>query len=401
MTPVASTVSSDRSPGLQLLDDREPGSRAAVGHPPYPRILYGQCWEDADVMLTALDVQPGETCLSIASAGDNTLSLLTCDPEQVIAVDTNPAQLHCLALRIAAYRSLEHGELLELIGSRASRRRESLYRRCRGLLAPAVREFWDAHRHVVAAGIGGCGRFERYFALFRRWVLPLIHSRPTVRQLLAGGEGRREFYASRWDTWRWRVLFHLFFSRSMMGRFGRDASFFRYADGAVAPAIFDRVEHALKELDPAENPYLQWILTGLHPTMLPHALRREHFDIIRRRVDRVTLRCMSLQDLLRHRGAVPAARCRPIDRYNLSDIFEYVPAGEYQRMLSSIVAASRPEGRLAYWNMLVPRSCTMLERSGRRAPSADRLRPLDALAESLHRTERAFFYSRLVVEEVR
>ena len=31
-------------------------------------IRYAQCWEDADVLLAALDVQPGEVCLSIASA---------------------------------------------------------------------------------------------------------------------------------------------------------------------------------------------------------------------------------------------------------------------------------------------------------------------------------------------
>ena len=39
-------------------------------------VRYAQVWEDADVLLEALDVQPGDTCLSIASAGDNTLALL-------------------------------------------------------------------------------------------------------------------------------------------------------------------------------------------------------------------------------------------------------------------------------------------------------------------------------------
>src|SRR4051794_3425959 len=94
-------------------------------------IRYAQCWEDADVLLSALDVQPGDVCLSIASAGDNTLALLTKDPGRVIAVDSNPAQLACLELRAAAYRELSHGELLELIGSVPSNDRDALYRRCR------------------------------------------------------------------------------------------------------------------------------------------------------------------------------------------------------------------------------------------------------------------------------
>src|SRR3954465_10372273 len=86
-------------------------------------LRYAQCWEDADVLLDALDVRPGDVCLSIASAGDNTLALLTRDPARVVAVDLSPAQLACLELRVAAYRALGHAELLELLGSAPGGRR--------------------------------------------------------------------------------------------------------------------------------------------------------------------------------------------------------------------------------------------------------------------------------------
>src|SRR2546421_8640553 len=93
-------------------------------------VRYAQCWEDADVLLEALDVRPGDVCLSIASAGDNTLALLTRNPARVVAVDLSPAQIACLELRVAAYQSLCHPELLELLGSSPSNRRGDLYRRC-------------------------------------------------------------------------------------------------------------------------------------------------------------------------------------------------------------------------------------------------------------------------------
>src|SRR4051794_1995424 len=150
-------------------------------------VRYAQCWEDADVLLEGLDVQPGDVCLSIASAGDNSLALLTRSPRRVIALDLNPAQLACVALRVAAYRTLSHPELLELIGSTPSRRREALYLRCRPLLTDDVRAFWDSHRAEVRAGIGDAGKFERYFRLFRRWVLPMVHMRGMVDRLLKGG----------------------------------------------------------------------------------------------------------------------------------------------------------------------------------------------------------------------
>src|SRR5882672_4800770 len=105
-------------------------------------IRYAQAWEDADVLLDGLDIQSGDTCLAIASAGDNALAMLAKNPHRVVAIDLSPAQLACLELRVAAYRRLEHGELLELIGSTHSRRRLSLYQSCRDSLSPDARRFW-------------------------------------------------------------------------------------------------------------------------------------------------------------------------------------------------------------------------------------------------------------------
>lgn len=354
----------------------------------FSAIRYGQCWEDADILLEALEVRPGDTCLSIASAGDNTLALLTRAPERVIALDLSAVQLACLELRVAAYRALTHAELLELIGSTPSARRDELYRRCRGQLSPDVRRFWDARPDAIRAGIGGAGKFERYFALFRERVLPLVHSRAHVARLLQGGtrEEREAFYGREWDTWRWRAMFRIFFSRPVMGRVGRDPSYFQYVQGNVADRILARTRYALTALDPAANPYVQWILTGRHTTALPYALRPEHFAPIRDRLDRLEWHRQSLEDYLSTAGR------HTIDRFNLSDVFEYMAPEGYHRVLEQLADAGRSGARLAYWNMLVPR---------RRPESlADRLRPLPELAERLHHADKAFFYSAFVVEEV-
>jgi S-adenosylmethionine-diacylglycerol 3-amino-3-carboxypropyl transferase len=354
----------------------------------FSAIRYAQCWEDADVLLTALDVRPGDTCVSIASAGDNTLALLTRAPARVIALDLSAAQLACLELRVAAYRALDHHELLELVGARASAQRAGLYARCRSHLSPAVRTFWDARPGDVAAGIGGAGRFERYLALFRWRVLPLVHSPATRRALLAGGpsEERARFYRERWDTWRWRLVFRLFFSRFVMARAGRDPEFFRYVEGSVAERLLARARNALTALDPAENPYLHWILTGQHGAALPLALRPEHFATIRANLDRLEWRQQSLEDF--------AATAAPgsVDRFNLSDVFEYVAPAAYEATLERLLRVARPGARLAYWNMLAPRS--------RPEALAGRLRPLAELAARLHQADKAFFYSAFVVEEV-
>ncbi len=64
-------------------------------------IRYAQCWEDADVLVKGLDIQPGARCLSICSAVDNTLALLTRDPAQVLALDLSP-----IDLRVPDHREL-------------------------------------------------------------------------------------------------------------------------------------------------------------------------------------------------------------------------------------------------------------------------------------------------------
>lgn len=350
-------------------------------------VRYAQCWEDADVLLAALDIREGDTCLSIASAGDNALAMVAKGPRKVVAVDLSPAQLSCLTLRVAAYRTLEHEELLELIGSRESDRRPALYARCRALLPEDDRRFWDAQPQLIAAGIGGSGKFERYFRLFRTRVLPLIHTRARVTALLAGGDlaQRRRFYDETWNSWRWRLMFKLFFSRFTMGRLGRDPAFFQYVEGFVADRILQRAKHALTELNPADNPYLQWILLGRHGAALPFALRRENFEAIRRNIDRVEWRRASLQDFLSDAGE------RSIDRFNLSDIFEYMSDDAYRSLLELIASRTRPGGRLAYWNMLVPRT--------RPPEMASKLSPQMDLAGELHLKDKAFFYSRFIVEE--
>lgn len=362
----------------------------AAARADFSRIRYAQVWEDADVLLAALQVQPADTVVSIASAGDNALALLGAGAARVVALDLNPAQLACLALRVAAYRELGHTELLELIGSRPSARREALYRRCRPLLAPGPRAFWDANGAAIAGGIGGAGKFEDYFRLFRTRVLPLVHGRGAVEALLRGGaRGEREaFYARRWDTWRWRLLFRLFFSRFVMGRLGRDPAFFKYVEGSVADRILTRTRHALTVLNPAENPYLYWILTGTHGAALPWALRAENFDRIRARLDRLEWHELTLEAFLEREGAGGVR----IDKFNLSDIFEYMSAENTARLLERLADASRPGGRLAYWNMLAPRR--------RPEALAHRLRPREDIARPLFEQDKAYFYSAFVVEDV-
>ena len=351
-------------------------------------IRYAQCWEDADILLRALDVTPGDVCVSIASAGDNTLALLTRSPQRVVALDLNPAQISCLELRVAAYRALDHPGLLELIGSSPSSKREGLYRSCRPLLSADAIDFWDDHPEEIQGGIGAAGKLERYFAIWHRRILPLTHSHRLIDEVLRPRSlaDRHRFYDEHWDSLPWQLMVRVFCSRFMLGHKARDPQMFAHTTGNVGQLMSDRIRHAFTDLDPSQNPYLQWILTGRHRSALPLALRPEHFDTIRNNLDRLEWQASSLEDWMGRNASLR------VDRFNLSDIFEYLAPDRYEQMLARLAAAGAPGGRLVYWNMMASRS--------RPESLAGSLRLLTELASRLHAEDKAFFYSALRIEEL-
>jgi S-adenosylmethionine-diacylglycerol 3-amino-3-carboxypropyl transferase len=360
----------------------EIAAKADFGH-----IRYAQLWEDADVLTEALGDVSGGTLVSICSAGDNALAMLTLDPAKVVVVDLSPAQIACMRLRIGAFRTLTHREFLELMGARPSARRRQLLERVTEALDPGTRAFWATLADDVAAhGAGGVGKFETYFRIFRRRLLPLVHSRRTIDDIFVSRElpEREEFFERRFNTCRWRLLLNIFFSRFVMGRMGRDRAFFDHVDGSPAQHVARRIRHAGIACDPAENPYLHWIMKGTHGDALPMPWREDHFETIAARLDRLDIRPGSLEAF--------ASTGERADGFNLSDIFEYMSPDMFATVHESILDAANPGARLVYWNMMAPR----------RVPPhlRPRVRTLTALEDRLKARDKAFFYSDFVIEEV-
>jgi S-adenosylmethionine-diacylglycerol 3-amino-3-carboxypropyl transferase len=349
-------------------------------------IRYASVWEDADVLCEALaPVAAGGRLLSIASAGDNALALLTLDPAEVVAADLSPVQLACVELRIAAFRHLDHPQLLAFLGTAPAADRAETYRSLREDLSADARAFWDGQPEAVAGGVIHAGKFERYLRAFRTRILPFVHPRGRIdrlREKRTIAEQQR-FYAREWDTWRWRLLFRLFFSRTVMGRMGRDPAFFSHVEGSVGSRILARTRHALTALPVHSNPYVAYIITGNYPPeALPRYLRPEWFETIRSRIGRVRL----------VQAPVETAGEGPFDGYNLSDIFEYMGPAEHERCYGALVDRAAPGARLVYWNLLAPRA--------RPEVLADHVQPLRETADALHVRDLAWFYGALHVDQV-
>jgi S-adenosylmethionine-diacylglycerol 3-amino-3-carboxypropyl transferase len=349
-------------------------------------IRYANSWEDADVLCAALRPAPGKRMLAIASGGDNAFALLA-EGADVVAVDLSDAQLALVALKKVAIAHLDDAALLAFLGIPGEiengQVRMETFRALEGHLDAQTRAYWNANLSAIEQGLVHGGKFEHYFRMFRRFVLPLVHSRADAAELLREKtrEERLRFFTERWNSWRWRAMFRLFFSRRVMGRAGRDPEFFRYVQGSVAERIMKRAAYALTELPTHANPYLAFIFTGNYTTTLPRYLRK--LDAVRANLDRLTLA----------RGSIDETTRGKFDGFYLSDIFEYVDPPTVEAMYGRILEMSNPGARIAYWNLLVPRRVP--------APWAGSVTECREEAKALFARDLAFFYSAFVLEEVR
>ncbi len=362
---------------------------AGAASPLAARLNYAQCWEDPSLLLRALAPGPGRHLLSVASAGDNAIALALAGA-RVTAVDLSAPQLACAELKLAG-RHLDLPAFRRLLGVDPARDRLALYEGLREGLSDRARAFFDPRRELLAEGLLGAGRFERYLTRFRTRVLPLVHRARTARAWfdLDDLDAQRRFFTERWDTWRWRGLFRLFFSRRVMAAMGRSPEQFAHVEGEVSEALLRRARWVLTELPVRDNGYLQWMLTGgwVHPEALPPYLTPEGHRRLGEAAGRIALVHASLED---HLATVEEAT---YDGFNLSDVFEYLSEDASDALMGQIARAGRPGARLGYWNLFVPRQ--------RPAHLADVLVPQEALAAELSRQDRAFVYDAFRVEEVR
>ena len=369
-------------------------------------IRYSQCWEDTEVLLESLNIQENDICFGILSAGDNVFSMLAENPEKVVALDISFPQIALAKLKKEVFNSFSYDEMLEFMGVTKSDRRIEMYDRIKENLDKEVKEYWDFNREAIENGIIHTGKFEKFFKIFREKILPFVHNRKRVEKLLEDKpeQERVDYYDKHWNNFRWKLMFKLFFSKYIVGKLGRDKEFFRYAEKNISEEMKERSRYALCELSPHENPYINYILTGNYrKDCLPYFLRKENFDKIRKNLHKVEIIQSSVEEYLDQIDF-------KINKFNLSDIFEYMSVENYSKLMEKIYENAEDNALLAYWNLIVERNSEKLGYKVADSGTAvtgkeknldgkkfERMKELDS---RLHKRDMTFFYTDFVVEKV-
>jgi S-adenosylmethionine-diacylglycerol 3-amino-3-carboxypropyl transferase len=361
--------------------------------PVFSKILYSQAWEDPVVDVEAFGgIGPEDDVFAIGASGDQTLLFATYGPRSITALDFNLTQCVMLELKVRAIERLTWFETLEFLGARPCGARERYYRRLRDALSEKAREFWDGEPETIRRGVIHSGRFENMFRIFRWTLLPLVQSGDTVRRLLRASslEEQRRIYRERWDNWRWRSLFGVFFNKRVMAALGRSEAHFKYVTlESIKEQLLRRVRHVMTEVPVRGNYFVEYILTGEYqdPAGFPEYLREENHAKLRAAADRITI----VNDELEH--FVQSQADGAFSKFYLSDIFEYMSEAATEQLLRELWRAGRDGAVLSYRNLFAPRS---------RPESMKEMLEADPdLARRCNLHDRSFFYETHHVERVR
>jgi S-adenosylmethionine-diacylglycerol 3-amino-3-carboxypropyl transferase len=355
-------------------------------------IRYSQVWEDHQVLCDGLNIGSDDDVLSIASSGCNVFAMLLAGAKSITAIDMSAAQIALVELKIVAIRTFSHEVFVAFIGaSKMIEDRIVLYRQLRHQLSVQSQLFWDVHTEEIAQGVIHCGRFDRYLRVFLDTVISKIWPKGSQQALLDANSliEQQAIYNDLCDSPEFRNSFRRYAGKEMMSLLGRDLAQLKYVEiPDLGSHFLDRFRHCLINISNDENFYMEYSLLGHYRDLEkgPLYMRAENFEQLKGLVDRVHLVTDEIESYL---NKVPPGT---YSKVNLSDIFEYMSDADSQQLFKLLAKRLRSKGRLAYWNLLVPRTPS--------APLLGKLKPLTALSERHHKIDRTWFYKSFHIDEL-
>jgi S-adenosylmethionine-diacylglycerol 3-amino-3-carboxypropyl transferase len=354
-------------------------------------VRYANCWEDSEIILKALKVKEKGEYLSISSAGDIVLSVLTRNPNFVLAIDRSTAQTACLEIRKVVFQNLPYHETLSFMGIKEGTDRILTYKNLRRFLSDESRNFWDSNPDSISEGIIHAGKVESYFRLFRKYFMPLIMSKNKWGELTKqkNKKERIGFYDKTLNSWRWNLFLNFVLNPVILKNLdlGRNSIQFKTIGKRTIKEGKERIKYALTELPTHDNPYLGYIIKGNFHNSLPFFLKEENYGRIRKNLNKLKIFKGTLKE------GLETNKKTTFDGVYLSDIFEYMSYNQYVKSIEQILKQLKARGRIIFWDNLIRREPPdFLERG---------ISMQKDMANNLFLQNRAFFYSSLNILEAK
>ncbi len=322
-------------------------------------LVYPQIWEDPDLDMLAMELEPHHRIVTIGSGGCNMLAYLSQSPASIDVVDLNPHHIALNKLKLSAFRHLpSRADLVRFLarpGQTANS--QSFDRFLSANLDDTTRNYWNGRklgrrrvtvfdRNIYKTGL--LGRFIGAAHLLARIhgvdLTDIAKAKTLQEQRQLFDEKIAPLFEKpvvRWITSRKSSLFGLGIPPQQYDELASLA-----ADNSIAPVLRHRLEKLTCHFPMQEN-YFAWQAfarryaeEGEGP--LPTYLKPEHYEAIRANVDRVSVHHASFTELLA--GEPAASR----DRYILLDAQDWMTDQQLNDVWSEISRTARDGARVIF-----------------------------------------------------
>ncbi|MGH6759995.1 MAG: DUF3419 family protein [Phyllobacterium sp.] len=322
-------------------------------------LVYPQIWEDPEIDMEALAIEPESRLVTIASGGCNAMSYLTAAPSRIETVDLNTAHVAFNRLKLAAIRHLpNYDSFYRFFGSADDKANIVAYERfIRPHLDPVSRVYWekrtfsgrrritifsrDLYRHgLLGLFIGWGHRVARLYGIDPRQILmarTMEEQRSFFDTALAPLFDKR---LVRWATRRKSSLFGLGIPPQQYDALAS------VGNGDMASVLRERLEKLACGFPLADN-YFAWQAFGrsysnVEGGPLPPYLSRQNFETIRDRAHRMSIENLSYTDLL---ASKPDAS---VDRFALLDAQDWMSDAHLNELWQQITRTAAPGARVIF-----------------------------------------------------
>jgi S-adenosylmethionine-diacylglycerol 3-amino-3-carboxypropyl transferase len=362
--------------------------------------VYNQIWEDPDVDLDALELQPHHRMITIASGGCNVLNYLAADPAQIVAIDLNANHIALTQLKLSALKNLpSYEEFFRFFGHANDKaNREAYDNFLSERLDATTRQYWEKHIPLHGRRINMFARNLYHYGLLGRFIGTLhavarLHGKRLDGILSARtrAEQRVAFEKTIAPLFDYKSI--QFLSKSPISLYALGIPPAQYDElvsannGSAIAALRERVERLACDFPIQEN-YFAWQAFGRaydleNREAVPAYLRREVYDIIRTRTDKVAVHHASLTDFLSQQPA------QSMHRYVLLDAQDWMNADQLSALWEEIDrTADARDARVIF------------RTAGGESPLPRKLKPevlapwiyLEEQSRNFHAQDRSFIY---------
>ncbi|TAH28591.1 MAG: DUF3419 family protein [Cytophagales bacterium] len=151
---------------------------------------------------------------------------------------------------------------------------------------------------------------------------------------------------------------------------------------SVADDIYQKTSKHFKNILSQQNYLLHFILLGDFGELLPHYVRPENYEKIKKNIDKMTLLQGKVEEAIPIFGQ--------FQYFNLSNIFEYMPDDIFIETAQKLAQGSENEAHLVYWNLMVPRSMSTI--------LPQYFQNNTTINEKLSTQDKGFFYNQVVID---